>query len=213
MDNPSIIRHYCRFKSIVKLTDIKHLLSEHVFNYFKDKTFNLFNIIDYLSSQRCNFVFIVTSYNNQEYVFKNLESICNQNYPYYRIIYVDDNSQDQTYHRVHQYIQKNQYSNKIKLIKNVTQSYASYSRFIAYHQCYDDEIICMVDGDDWLSNNSVLSYLNRVYQEKQCLVTYGCYQRFVNGQLQHFVYSQNEYFPQSVLHSKSFRKYRWLCLH
>ena len=43
-----------------------------------------------------SFVFIITSFNNEEWVHKNLSSIINQKYPFWRIIYVNDSSTDIT---------------------------------------------------------------------------------------------------------------------
>ena len=37
-----------------------------------------------------NFVFIIPSYNNEKWVYKNIKSIVNQNYHFWRIIYIDD---------------------------------------------------------------------------------------------------------------------------
>ena len=63
------------------------------------------------------FVFIIPSYNNENYVSKNLYSIINQLYNNWFIIYVDDNSDDNTYEIVSKIIKENNICNKTKLIK------------------------------------------------------------------------------------------------
>ena len=51
----------------------------------------------------------------------------------------------------------------------------AYNRYIAYKYCYDDDIICFLDGDDWLFDNNVLSNLHKEYKSKNVSMTYGSY--------------------------------------
>ena len=53
------------------------------------------------------FVFIISSYNNSQYIKKNLDSILNQTYKLWRIIYIDDHSTDETFNLVNNYIKTN----------------------------------------------------------------------------------------------------------
>jgi glycosyltransferase involved in cell wall biosynthesis len=106
------------------------------------------------------FVFVVPSFNNQDWYKKNLDSIYAQKYPNYRIIYIDDCSTDDTYKLVEKY-QKGDFT----LIRNRKRMFQAYNRYMAYHMCEDDEICCMVDGDDWLLRNDVLNLLCQCYQE------------------------------------------------
>ena len=50
-----------------------------------------------------NFVFIIPSYNNEKYYKKNLDSVINQTYKNWRIIYIDDASTDNTFELVKKY--------------------------------------------------------------------------------------------------------------
>ena len=54
---------------------------------------------------------------------------------------------------------------KIKLIHNDHRCLAMQNHFHAIYSCEDDEIILMLDGDDWLAHNKVLSYINQCYQD------------------------------------------------
>ena len=51
-------------------------------------------------------VVIIPSYNNAQWYKKNLDSVFNQRYSNYRIIYLDDASTDQTGYLVEKYIQE-----------------------------------------------------------------------------------------------------------
>ena len=52
--------------------------------------------------------------------------------------------------------------------------------------CVLDEIICFLDGDDWLYNNDVLNKLNNEYQN-DIVLTFGSYYKFENNQLGVFI--------------------------
>ena len=84
---------------------------------------------------------------------------------------------------LHKYIEDNNISHKIKVIKNNKNYRQGYSRYIAFKDCGDDEICCLLDGDDWLYNNHVLTKLNDLYNNNDILVSYGSYIRYENGKV------------------------------
>lgn len=152
-----------------------------------------------------SFVFIISSFNNAPYYKQNLDSILNQTYKMWRIIYVDDCSTDNNYELVDEYIKSNNLKDKFILIKNKQNMKQSYSRFIAYEYCDDDEVICFLDGDDWLYDNNVLHKINEEYQN-DIKLTYGSYYKFENNQMTKFVesirYSDNTIKLQSYRQMK-----------
>jgi len=42
----------------------------------------------------------------------------------------------------------------------------------------DEDIIILLDGDDWLSSDKALSHLEFIYKQNDCLMTYGSYAFF-----------------------------------
>ena len=58
---------------------------------------------------------IVTSYNNEDWVETNIESILEQNYSDYKVMYFDDCSTDKTFEIAHKMLQQ---VDKFELIKN-----------------------------------------------------------------------------------------------
>lgn len=131
------------------------------------------------------FVFIVPSLNNNKNMFedmplykKNLTSIFEQTYPYYRIIYIDDFSQDNTGDAVASFIKQIHQEHKVTLIKNNKSEGQLYGRYHAAHMCKDSEILVMLDGDDWLPHKNVLSKLNEVYVNNDAWMTYGQFQEY-----------------------------------
>ena len=150
-----------------------------------------------------SFVFIIASFNNQPYYTKNLDSVLNQTYKLWRIIYIDDASTDNTFNLVTEYIKIHKLENKCTILKNEKNMKQGYSRYKAYPYCDDDEIICFLDGDDWLYDNKVLEKLNEEYQF-DIKLTYGSYYNYENDKLNSFIKS-NKY-NNNVMNSETFRE-------
>lgn len=120
-----------------------------------------------------HFVIVCASYNNKEWYRWNLDSLVNQHYSNYHIIYIDDCSTDGTGQLVADYIKEKGLADRIKLICNAENRGAVANHYDAIHSCQDTDIIINVDGDDALADNSVLSYMNRVYADPGIWLTYG----------------------------------------
>lgn len=116
---------------------------------------------------------VITSKNNKNWYKKNLDSVFNQNYKNYKIIYIDDCSKDGTGNLVEEYIKIKNQENKILLIKNEKWLSQMTNHYRAISMCPDEEIIVHLDGDDWLDNPNVLSYINKVYSQKNVWLTFG----------------------------------------
>ena len=135
-------------------------------------------IINNISKTNNNkkFVFITTSYNQCQFVRKNLESIRIQKYPKdkYRVIYINDASTDKTEEYVKKFMEDNKDIN-MKLITNQKNLGPAYSRYAAYKDCIDNEICVFLDGDDWLVEPNTLGILSYVYSNFSIYSTFGSY--------------------------------------
>lgn len=158
------------------------------------------------------FVFIITSYNNEQWYKKNLDSIKNQTYKNWRAIYVDDASTDNTYKLVIEYVNNHKLNNKIKIIKNEKNFKQGYARYIAFKECNNDEICCLLDGDDWLFDNNVLNNLNKLYNENDISISYGKYMIYENGKNTNVTGNKN--FPEDVINNNSYQTHPlWIPVH
>jgi glycosyltransferase involved in cell wall biosynthesis len=173
--------------------------------------FLLFISSAYAGSEKA-FVVLIPSYNNAEWYQRNLNSVFSQNYSNYRVIYIDDQSQDGTGELVRAYIQMRHLSEKISLICNEERVGALANIYRAVHMCSPDEIIVSLDGDDWLAHSDVLSYLNGVYSDPDVWLTYGqfvyypSYQEGFSSQVPDHVIAENSFrsFGGAVTHLKTF---------
>ena len=107
------------------------------------------------SSQTINhaFVFIITSYNNASWYKRNLDSVRNQSYTNWRIVYVDDASTDNTRILVNTYLKIHGLSNKCTLIKHEKNYKQGYARYVAFQQCNDNEICCLLDKSTFIGKS------------------------------------------------------------
>jgi glycosyltransferase involved in cell wall biosynthesis len=146
-------------------------------------------------------VVLITSYNNERWVEKNLNSVYMQKYENYRVIYVDDCSSDKTYERVLQSVREHNKQYKFTVIRNSERRNAMANFYTSIHMCKDEEIVVTLDGDDWFAHDHVLAYINNVYSDPKIWVTYGRYQ-ILSSPTAH---DHNEDFPQDVIEHNKFR--------
>jgi glycosyltransferase involved in cell wall biosynthesis len=154
------------------------------------------------------FVIVIPSYKNKEWARKNLLSALNQQYPLFRIIYTDDFSQDGTVEEVESIINQYDLSNKISFVKNTERLGAMANMYNMVHSCQDDEIIVVLDGDDWLANSQVLDRLNKEYSKGNVWITYGQYKSYPDNGI-----GCSRQIPQNVINNNSFRKFNWCSSH
>lgn len=128
--------------------------------------------LSHASSEK-KMVVVITSYNNKEWYKKNLDSVFNQNYSNYRIIYIDDRSPDGTGKLVQSYIQQKGQAHRTTLVLQPTWKSQMFNHYQAVYMCDDDEIVCHLDGDDWLYDENTLSIINDYYTNNDIWLTVG----------------------------------------
>lgn len=146
-------------------------------------------------------VVLITSYNNEQWVEKNLNSVYMQKYENYRVIYVDDCSSDKTYERVLRSVREHDRQYKFTVIRNSERRNAMANFYTSIHMCKDKEIVVTLDGDDWFAHDHVLAYINNVYSDPKIWVTYGRYQILSSPT----ACDHNQDFPQEVIEHNKFR--------
>lgn len=130
-------------------------------------------------------VVIIPSYNNKDYYKQNLESIFNQKYENYSVIYIDDASEDGTADLVKKYIKEHKQEHRCLLIENKTRERMLANLYRAAQLCPDEAIIIQPDGDDYLSDEYVFQRINKIYSTEDVWITYGS---FINWPTQELGY-------------------------
>jgi hypothetical protein len=149
--------------------------NEVQFKFIKEDDINTpkFNIIKEGKISN-HFTITIPVYNAGIWIKRCLLSIKNQTYKNFDVIIINDGSTDNTDKMITHFLSNNNCSNfnYIKFDKNYGA--APYSIIQAINTIKDEySIIVNVDGDDYLSNNEVLNYLNTIYQNNNIWLTYG----------------------------------------
>ena len=114
-----------------------------------------------------NFLIVCFFHNAEHFIEKCVGSILSQDYKNYRVLFVDDASTDNGFDLIDDDERFIKIKNKEN--KGLLYNYATYLSLYAN----ENYIIIVLDGDDSLYGNKVLSYLNDFYNEHSCMVTYG----------------------------------------
>lgn len=126
-------------------------------------------------------VIVIPSYKNVKWCKKNLASIFMQNYRNYRIIYIDDCSPDNTAEEVEKFVKLNYQGLRFLLKKNLQRIGAMANIYDAIHSCRNNDIVLLVDGDDWLYHDNVLKELNEIYSTNEVWFTHGRLLEYPSG--------------------------------
>lgn len=162
-----------------------------------------------VASKEKPLVIVVPSYKNAEWYKKNLGSIFAQQYENYRIIYIDDCSPDGTHELVQHYVREQGQEHRVTLIKNKIREGGSLPNiYRAIHMCRNDEIVLVIDGDDWLKDDPMIfTKVNAAYSNPNVMLTYGQCEQYPNGNTKYKPY------PPGVVKKNVFREYDWLGSH
>lgn len=119
-------------------------------------------------------VVIIPSYNNAPWCEKNIDSACMQQYSNFKVIYIDDASDDGTGDKVDSHIRNKGYNN-IRVIHNSYNRKALANLYRAIHQCADTDLIVLLDGDDFFADDDVLAYINKMFTQEDIWAAYAQY--------------------------------------
>ena len=120
------------------------------------------------------FKIIIPTYNTEDYIQKAIDSVKNQTYDNYECIIIDDDSKDKTL----EVIMKNiLHDSKFKMIHNMNNVGALANIVKGINSiCNDKEdVVVILDGDDQLYDEYVLSTLNEIYENEDVWMTYGSF--------------------------------------
>lgn len=153
-----------------------------------------------------SFRVIIPVYNSEKWVSKCLESLINQEYKDWKAIVIDDNSTDKTLESIKETIKSHSSKEFFKVMKrNFNVGAMENIVFGIQNICQnDEEVIVLLDGDDWLFDQHVLSYLNEVYTKENNWMTYGS---FISESGMH------NGFCKPIQSTENYRKENWVTSH
>ena len=154
------------------------------------------------------FLIICPFYNVENWIDKTIKSILLQDYQDYRCILVNDNSTDNSLNIAKNLIGSN---SRFTIIDSSSRNYSLKNIYESIHKYSfdDEEIVIILDGDDFFSNKNVLTILNNVYINKKCALTYGSYINLSDRTRGKFA----KQIPEHIIKNNMFRNYEWCTSH
>lgn len=111
---------------------------------------------------------IIPFYNPGIFLEQCVATAMSQKYDNYEVIFVDDMSTDGS----HDKLPHN--DDRAIIIKNEIRKTALENIHNAIiNHCDEDDIVVLLDGDDWFPNKKVLQYVDEQYNEHDCWIMYG----------------------------------------
>lgn len=162
------------------------------------------------------FVIVICTYNTEQWSETTLSSIFTQEYKNFRVIIVDDCSTDNNCEVIQQCIDKYQFTDRVTFIKNEQRHRKLFNLYRVLYECNDDEIVLVVDGDDWLIDSKVLSFFNNLYSNENIWFTYGQYRNVPASQAIQWGHKEMGYcrpVPKHVQRQQAYRYYSFIYMH
>jgi len=111
---------------------------------------------------------IIPFYNPGEFLEKCVATAMSQRYDNYEVIFINDMSTDDSFDKLpHD-------DEKAIIVNNTVRKTALENIHDAImNYCDEDDIVVLLDGDDWFPNKKVLKYVDEQYKEHDCWIMYG----------------------------------------
>ena len=124
--------------------------------------------------------FTIPCYNCERWIDQCVNSVLSQKNTNWEAVIVDDGSTDKTPEMLERYKNISQIK-VVRFEKNRGSAIGSIVEATNNMSMNPDDVIINLDGDDMLSDQNVLSYLDQVYADKNILMSYGQYEPMTHG--------------------------------
>ena len=143
---------------INKLLIKKPKINYHYPNYGEE----WIKLLEPVEKKNYKFSIIIPNYNNAKWLEKCLNSVLNQTYKNYEIIFVDDMSDDNSLEIANKMLKKH------KVLKVPYKKYNGGARNIGIIEATGDYIVCL-DSDDWLKSETTLEEINKNLEDEDVM--------------------------------------------
>ena len=193
------------------------LSQESTYSYLEERTKIFWSVVEKKwnlntpsssnSSGNTKFNFVIPFYNAERWLEKCITSVKRQNYKNFECFLIDDLSTDSSYEVASKAAAND---DRFHLVKNKEKKYAL-GNIVSILKTIDsdDEVNIILDGDDWLSSENVLSYLDQEYNNGRTLLTYGNYIYHPQG----FMGVEPSMYPDEIIKNNLFRTDQWRASH
>jgi glycosyltransferase involved in cell wall biosynthesis len=111
---------------------------------------------------------VVPFYNPGAFLEKCVATLLSQKYDNFKIIFIDDCSSDGSWDLL-----PHDEANVLCIRNTERKTALENIHYAIMNHCQPDDIVVLVDGDDWLPHKKVLTEINDIYNREGCKVMYG----------------------------------------
>jgi glycosyltransferase involved in cell wall biosynthesis len=154
------------------------------------------------------FIVVVPLYNAKKWIAKSLKSLMLQTYDNFECAVIDDCSTDESYEIAKKITKHDTRFVVTKNDINVGPLANAYNGAMNISSSPED-IVVVLDGDDFLFSKDTLSILNRYYSDKSCWMTYGSYINLSDKKKGKF----SQQIPPHIIEGNLYRESQWLSSH
>jgi glycosyltransferase involved in cell wall biosynthesis len=155
---------------------------------------------------------IVSCYNAGRWIERCLGSVLLQTFSNWKLVVVDDGSVDDTASRVARFCAADSRISLLSRGARQRSHLANQCAGIEESRPDEEDVIVILDGDDWLPDPGALEFLVKRYSETACWMTYGSYQSW-RGDDQPLVVEPCSSYSEDVLRQGTFRRDTWRATH
>lgn len=113
------------------------------------------------------FTFIMPAFNAEATIAYSISSLMMQNYPNWNLVVLDDMSTDNTVEIVQGMVKSYGFTeDKIRVIVNTEKKWEIQNVLEGLNYCDENDIVCRMDGDDWMCDTDALAIINHEYKNR-----------------------------------------------
>lgn len=110
------------------------------------------------------FVFLTPAFNCEKDIKKTLLSMVAQSYENWRAVFIDDVSTDNTGETILDLSKRLGLGEKVKVVRREEKFGETKNTLTEIKEIKDSEVVCRLDGGDWLTDNDTLAFLDQIYE-------------------------------------------------
>ena len=112
-----------------------------------------------------DFVFLTPAFNCEKEIKRTLFSMISQSYDSWRAVFVDDVSDDQTGQVIEDIAKSLDLGGRVKVVRRKEKFGETRNTLEEIKEIDDNEVVCRLDGGDWLTENDTLFYMDEIYRK------------------------------------------------
>ncbi len=110
---------------------------------------------------------MMPAFNAASTITRSINSVLTQTHPSWKLVIIDDMSTDNTPEIIERLADGYGLGpDRLQLIRNTEKKWEIANVLEGLNHCESDDIICRLDGDDWLCDSDVLTILNYRYEQE-----------------------------------------------